>query len=480
MARMELGQNLRQSQEMQLQITPQQIMAANLLQLQQMSLEARIQQELEDNPALELAPRNRDNATAPGGETAEPAEDEPEVDPYRERSDDLDRRYVAPDDDADKQHMIEATQARRKTLGEHLREQLWELAFTPEEMEIADMIIINLTAEGFLALDAEGVPLIFKDPRYTEPAVRAVLEQIRSFDPPGIATATHRESLLAQLDRLEGDYPVARRILEAHYDDLLMNRIPKIAVDTGIGIDGVKDAIDVIRRFLTPAPGAEFAIGEPLYIIPDVVVSFEDGRFEVRLNNDMGDGVRISGDFKRRLKESVGDQREYFKERLVSASMLIKAIEQRRETLLKISHALVEAQREWFEDRRASPVGITRYDIARVIGVHHSTVSRGVMDKYIQTPRGIFPFSHFFGGSLDVRRAGSVAVGAVEDDEASVKEIKRVMDEILTGEDKHRPLSDSRIQRMLVERTGVMIARRTVAKYRESMGVLSSSKRKQY
>ncbi|MFC1581901.1 RNA polymerase factor sigma-54 [Planctomycetota bacterium] len=479
MARMELGQHLRASQEMQMQITPQQIMAANLLQLQQMSLEAQLNQEIETNPALELVEEKKEPEDLEEPE-AEAEEETSEVDYYRDFNDDLDRRYVANDAQNDKQHIIEMTHHRQETLKEYLQSQLWELNLAGTDAEIAELILINLAPDGFLMLAEDGEPLIFKHDRYDLEEVELVLNRIRQLDPPGIAARNHQESLLLQLSRLAGRFPVAERILTDHYDDLLSNRIPRIASELGISIEGVKQAIDVIRRNLTPNPAGDFAAEESRYVAPDVIIEKTDAGFEIRLNNYFGNSVQISPEFKKKLKDSLGQQREYMRGKIADATMIIRAIEQRQETLLRIASALVERQRDWFEGRREVPQGMTRYDIAEDIDMHHSTVSRGVMNKYVQTARGIFPLKYFFGGSLDIKRQSYDPSGADSDSEKSVKEVKRLLRKIVDEENGKKPLSDSKIRQLITERMGVRIARRTVAKYRESLGILSSSKRKEY
>jgi len=476
MGKMDMGHYLHQEMQMQMQITPQQIMAVNLLQLQQATLEARLKQEIEDNPALELVEKTGDDLEEM--ETEEEStggEEEFDEDYYAEYFRYGERRFD--DEKPDKQALLEEMKEPPKTLHEHLFEQLWELDLRGEERAVAEMIIINLTPDGFLKLDEDGEPFIFKDPRYPRERIEEVLEKIHRLDPPGIAARNHQESLLLQLDRLEGEFPIVREILAEHYEDLLRNRIPKIAREMGISVEDVKQAIEIIRKNLTPRPAGEFSGEELRYISPDVIVRKTEDGFDVELAGDFCDGIRISPEFKRKLQESVGKAREFYRAKLADANMIIRAIEQRRETLLRISRAIVDRQREWFEGVVDVPRGITRYDIARDIGVHHSTVSRGVMNKYMDTPRGIYPFSYFFGGKLHVDTREAWKTG---EEEKSVKEVKRLIREIIDSEDKRKPLSDNKIREIIRERLGVSIARRTVAKYRESMGILGSSKRKEY
>lgn len=475
MGKMEMQQNLRLSQEMQMLITPQQIMSATILQLQQMNLNMKIRQEVDNNEALELVTSKKENDILVEEKDEAEDLDKDESDIFREYG--FDRRYSPDDGVADKRHLIEMTPQRDKTLRQHLLEQLNEIGLSSSEFEIAEIILINLTSDGFLKLDEDGTPLIFKDSIHDEEKIMSVLKIIQQLDPPGIGAASHQESLLLQITRFEGDFPVAEKILTYYYDDLLKNRIPKIASGLGIGIEGVKQAVEIIRNNLTPNPAGEFETEELQYVTPDVIVRDVEGEFEIELNNSNSYNARVSPEFKRRLKESIGEQKEFMRGKLTDASLILRAIEQRRETMLRITKALVQHQREWFEGKRETPVGITRFDIAGDIHMHHSTVSRGVMHKYIQTPRGIFAFSYFFGGSLDVK---NYRIDESGEEEKSVKEIKQLMREIIDSEDKKKPLSDSRIRELIVQETGVRVARRTIAKYRESLGILSSSKRKQY
>ncbi len=480
MARMELGQRLFTSQQMQqkMKITPQQIMSANLLQLQQMDLEVRILQELEENPVLELVPK-QEEPELPDEESADDLTDEPEVDYYETYTERTFSRK-SDDDTLDKHHLLEMTEDREQTLYDYLTEQLEELHLPREMNEIAEMILINLSDEGFLEVDENGQPLIYMDDRFNREQIDEILEIIRSFDPAGIAVLNHQESLLLQLRRLDGEYPVVQRILRDHYEDLLSNRIPKIARALGIAVDDVTQAVEIIRNNLRPNPAGDFAPDEPMYIAPDVIVRKVEGEYEISLNNDFSEGIRVGSDFAKKLNDSVGDAKGFLKDKIVSANMLIRAIEQRRETLIRITESLVRHQIDWFDGNRSEPIGITRFDIAQEINVHHSTVSRGVMNKYMQTPRGIYPFSYFFGGSLDVTNSAPAYADDDSDDEKSVREIKRILRQIVDNEDKHKPLSDTKIQKEIEKRTGVEIARRTVAKYRTALGILSSSKRKEY
>ena len=478
MAKMEMGHILRTSQEMQMQITPQQIMAANLLQLQQATLESKLKQEIEDNPALEMKQKKEDDIELEAQEEDSRISEETEEDYYSDYASDYVRSYPGRDSDQDKQHIIESTKEPRRSLHEYLAEQLWELDLDSDERTIAEMILINLSPRGFLKCDKEGKPLIFRESRYPPEQIEHVLEKVQSLDPPGIAAVNHQESFLIQLRRMDGDFPVVEKILTCHYEDLLRNRIPKIARGLGMDVEGVKQAIEIIRKTLTPHPASEYEDDELQYVSADVIVRSVDGRFEIELADNFSEGISVSPDFKRKLRGSIGKAHEFYQEKLTGANMIIRAIEQRRETLLRITEAVLKRQIDWFEGRKEVPRGITRFDISEDIGMHHSTVSRGVMNKYIDTPRGIFPFSYFFGGSLQV--GDDHASAAEADEEKSVKEIKRIIRNIVDSEDEKKPLSDKKIRDMIEQRTGVSIARRTVAKYRESIGILSSSKRKKY
>lgn len=300
---------------------------------------------------------------------------------------------------------------------------------------------------------------------------REALELVQSFDPPGVGARDVEECLLLQLRRDSGDTAYERRLIEHHFDDLLNNRLPKVAKETGTSLDRVKEALEAIA-LLNPKPGALYDRNEQLrYILPDVIVEEVDGEYVVRLNDSSTPRLRISRNYMElmRAEKRGSATRDYIREKIQSAKWLIDAIEQRRNTLYKIAVQIVRIQRNFWEKGVSSLKPLMMQEVADRIGMHVSTVSRALADKWMQTPRGLFPMKYFFTGGFDAPDGSS----------QSNRSVKNRIQKMVDVEDKKTPLSDQEIaSRLKVD--GIEIARRTVAKYREKIGILSSRQRKEY
>ncbi|MCH7993881.1 MAG: RNA polymerase factor sigma-54 [Planctomycetes bacterium] len=301
--------------------------------------------------------------------------------------------------------------------------------------------------------------------------VREALTLVQSFDPPGVGARDVEECLLLQLRRGSGDTAYERRLIEHHFDDLLNNRLPKVAKETGTSLDRVKEALEAIA-LLNPKPGALYDRNEQLrYILPDVIVEEVDGEYVVRLNDSSTPRLRISRNYMElmRAEKRGSATRDYIREKIQSAKWLIDAIEQRRNTLYKIAVQIVRIQRNFWEKGVSSLKPLMMQEVADRIGMHVSTVSRALADKWMQTPRGLFPMKYFFTGGFDAPDGSS----------QSNRSVKNRIQKMVDTEDKKTPLSDQEIaSRLKVD--GIEIARRTVAKYREKIGILSSRQRKEY
>ncbi len=484
-----LKQQLKLSQ--QLVMTPQLQQAIKLLQLNQLELEHLVQQEIQDNPVLEDIAEGEDEpasaaeasadapaegAAAPepvaGPESASPGEREPSD---AEKVADVDwQSYLdaypqtgVRDASADDRPSVEATLTRRATLAEHLEWQL-QLASLPIEEEIvAHLIIGNLDERGYLQAVVEDLA---RQAGVREEVGEAALRKVQEFDPPGVAARDLRECLSAQVRSLEIDDPVVLRIIDSHLERLIKRDFRGIGKLLGIPLEDVAVAARVIGR-LEPRPGRAFGGEEPVYIVPDIYVTKVGEEFHIQLNDDGLPRLRISALYRDVLTRGNGvpkDTKDYVSEKVRSAMWLIKSIHQRQRTIYKVMQSITKHQRDFFDRGINYLRPLNLRDVADDIEMHESTVSRVTTNKYAHTPQGIFELKYFFNSSIS--RLDGEAVAS-----ESVKE--RIL-RLIRNEDPARPLSDQRIAEML-RVANINIARRTVTKYRESMRILSSTKRRQ-
>jgi len=500
----ELKQQLRLSQ--QLVMTPQLQQAIKLLQLSRLELVGLVQQELQENPVLEEV-LDGDESDAAAGEEAEargsesereaesepaPADEREEPAPTAEGADaaeadaePTDAEKVADIEwqdymdsypqtgirDAggdDERPSFESTLTRRPTLTEHLEWQL-QLAGLPREVETAARFIIgNLDERGYLRSTLEEIA---RQAGAEPEIVERALAQVQELDPVGVAARSLQECLSLQARAYEIDDPIVLRIIDECLDTLIKRDFRGVAKRLGIPIEDVALAAEVIGR-LEPRPGRAFGGDDPIYIIPDIYVYKIGDDFHIVLNDDGLPRLRINGLYRDVLAKgnaSVSkDTKDYVHEKVRSALWLIKSIHQRQRTIYKVMESIIKQQREFFERGVDHLKPLNLRDVADDIEMHESTVSRVTTNKYVHTPQGIFELKYFFNSSI--QRVMGEAVAS-----ESVKErIRR----LIVNEDPRRPLSDQRIAEML-KVANIDIARRTVTKYRESMNLLSSTKRRQ-
>jgi RNA polymerase sigma-54 factor len=489
-----LSQIPRQLLQQQQRLTPQLIQAMDILQLNALALESRIAQELDGNPALELVPGEDEVSPATDGDSFEDRQDgeralvvhEGDAGEF-ERLDSLVREYDWLDDDFQgtvsrargleesdgKLDAMANTAARPIGLNEHLLQQ-WGLMEIDERMRaLGEAIVNHIDEAGRLATPlaeiAGGAEL---DPPASEEELVAALAVIQQLDPPGVGARTVKECLLLQLKALPGDNELERRIIAEHFENLQKNRLPAIAKALEVDVEEVKAAIHVIGR-LSLHPGRDVVATQTPALVPDLIVEFNEreDRYEVRLARGNMRDLRISPEFRRLMERSRDDAkaREFVKQKVDAAGAIIDAIRFRRDRLLEIGKAVVEAQRD-FLDRGEQHLKVLRMsDLAVRFGCDPSTVSRTVDEKYMQTPRGIYPLRMFFTGGAETQ--GGEALGWAS--------IKAKVQEIIDHEDKGNPLSDDEIVRRL-QSNGVEIKRRTVAKYRSQLGIPPARQRRQY
>jgi RNA polymerase sigma-54 factor len=499
---LELKQQLKLSQ--QLVMTPQLQQAIKLLQLSRLELVGLVQQELEENPVLEEisegdgeveadaeadaeaaeaaaatedsgeAAAATEDAPAPAPEEAGPAEEAEPSDAdkiadldwqnYLEAYPQTGVRETREDDD---RPSIEATLTRRATLSEHLLWQLHMDSLPAAELTAAEFIVGNLDDRGYLLSSVEEIA---RQAGVAEAVVERSLARVQDLDPTGVGARDLRECLGIQVRALGIDDPVVTRILDDALDQLIKRDFRGVARRLGISIEEVAVAARVIGG-LEPRPGRAFGGEDPIYIVPDIYVYKIGDEFHVVLNDDGLPRLRISNlyrDVLARRGDTPKDTRAYVHDKVRSAMWLIKSIHQRQRTIYRVMQSIIKFQREFFEKGINYLKPLNLRDVADDIEMHESTVSRVTTNKYAHTPQGIFELKFFFNSSISKLDGESVA-------SESVKE--RIL-HLIRNEDPRRPLSDQRIAEMLRVHD-IDIARRTVTKYRESLNLLSSTKRRE-
>jgi len=480
--RLDTSQQMRT--EMRLRMAPRMIQSMEILQLPIMALQERIEQELGDNPVLEDL---RESAPETGGdETAVPSAEEPAPDPEPDEFDglsDLDeswseiydegprRSRAALSEESDrKQEAMQNMASRPRSFHDDLTDQLSFFDCEPIVREVAEYIIHNLDDKGLFTLDLEDVVRDFNG-RAGWDQVEEALGVVQRLDPPGIGARDLRECLLLQLTPETPCHDVLQILISQHFDDLEHNRLPAIEKRTGIPLEKIKEALEQLRR-LNLRPGASFDVDNSHYVVPDLIVEQDaEGAYEVRLADEHSPQLSISRYYQKQLRNKQTDPatREYIQKKIQSARWLIESIEQRRNTLLRVARAIIEHQKDFLDKGPEFIEPLKMQQIADRVGVHVTTVSRAVDDKWAQTPRGIFPLKRFFGGGTTT----------ADGDEIAWDTIKQKLLEIIAKENKQSPMSDEEI---VVEmgRQGLKVARRTVTKYRQSLLVPSSRQRKQF
>ena len=481
-------------------IIPRMIQSMEILQLPLMALQERIDQELTENPwledlrdpASEVDSVSGDNGvddsraeSATAEDSAETSSSEIEGDSIGEGDEfealdfekaDFDweessqrASRAALQEEADrKQEAMQNMASRPPSLQEHLNAQIGFLELDAETRLAAEYIIHNLDDHGFFNLDLHEV---VRDQGVTPQTAREALEAVQSLDPPGIGARNLKECLLLQLDHDTPHLEIIQTLINSHLEDIQQNRLPAIERKTGFKLEDIKESIEQLRR-LNPRPGAAFSFEETSFVTPDLIVERnEDGEYEVRLEDENIPRLAISRTYQLMLKNKQSDSqtREFLQKKLQSARWLIDSIEQRRSTLLKVARAIIKHQRAFLDKGPEFIVPLKMQQIADEIEVHVTTVSRAVDDKWVLTPRGLFPLKRFFGGGTKTADGEDVAY----------ETIKQKLLEVIAKEEKANPLSDDDLVKEL-EKQGLPIARRTVTKYRQMLNIPSSRQRKQF
>lgn len=477
--RLELGLNLKLSQ--QLRLAPQIIQSIEILQLPAMDLRELIENELQENEALEVVEPAPETYGESETERSASQEDdgsfEDDAEKVLERLDDLasaersgqyESRGAAQEASDRKLEAMQNAPAYDTGLAEHLAHQLEELDLPADVRMAAEAIIYNLADTGLLPCSLAEVSNGMDVPLSPEVMEAAILV-VQSLDPRGVGARDLQECLLLQVRDDCEDAELKRTLLRDHYDDLKRNKLPRVARAMGLDVARLYEVLHGLAS-LSTRPGATYSSGPIRYIRPDVVIEWDDGNYRVRLVNDHLPRVGLSHNVRRMLEQSRGDpkMREYLKRKIDSAKWLIEAIAQRQSTLERVVKEIVARQRDYLDFGVNHLRPLKMQEIADILGIHVSTVSRAISDKHAQTPRGIVPLKFFFTGGTENEEGGV-------ESRLSVKE--RVRD-LIDAEDKLNPLSDDEVAERLKASHGLDIARRTVTKYRKALNIPSSRQRR--
>lgn len=442
-------------------MTPQLQQAIKLLQLSRQDYLEAIERELEENPLLESEPAE-----------VEPDQDRKPPEPKPATGEDLyeslDSRYPNKRGDFDGERgNLEANISVQEGLVEHLLWQLKVSDVSAADRAIAAHIAGNLDVNGYLCATVQEIAA---ETGATTEDVERVLNEVQSLDPPGIAARDLRECLLIQLDQLGLSNSLAAKLVSDHLADLEHRRYESLAKQLKKGLPEINEALKVIKQ-LEPRPGRPYVDEAPVYITPDVYVKKVGNEFVVTLNEYGLPRLRLNSDYTDLVTSSNGaapepSAKEFINEKLRSANWLIKSIEQRKQTIFKVAESIVKFQREFFEVGISGLKPLVLKDVAEDVGMHESTISRVTSNKYLHTEQGVYELKFFFSSGLKSSEG-----------DVSSESVKSKIKELITAEPPKSPLSDQDIA-VKLKSDGIDIARRTVAKYREMMGIPSSSRRK--
>ena len=493
-------------------LAPRMIQSMEILQMPLMALQERIEQELESNIALEQVEPGADADAVEGGgdervaeredgtdgerellvgdDTRDSAEDFQRLDELAETYGDMLEDYVPSsprvNNDGERDGKLDAMAniaARSASLEEQLLEQ-WRLAEVDDRTRaVGELLIGYIDGQGFLSADTDSilaqraaVPGLDLDEAVIERTIDVLQDWL---EPRGVAARNLPESLLLQVDAVERlddhrdpRWDDVRLLLARHFEDVKQNRLPRIAQATGLPVERIQEALGLMRR-LDLSPGRRLVNDAPTPIIPYIIVEYDEetDSYVPSVNGDTLPGLQLSAEYAAMARDRRQDKatREFVSQNVQRANWIIDAIRQRTSTLLRVANVVVTHQRDWFERGSEGLKPLPMTDVADQLGIHVATVSRAVSDKWMQTPRGVVPLRPFFSGGLQSEDGRDMSWEAVR------AQLKALID----AEDKTRPLSDEALSKAL-EKQGITIARRTVVKYRDQLGIPSARHRRVY
>jgi RNA polymerase sigma-54 factor len=473
------GMQQRQSLALQQVLSPQLQQSLLILQTPLLELRNLVQQEMETNPVLEELPDDpgADDRTEVEASADENFKNEFEKlasldEEWRDymaqsASSSLDGRRGSKEADEKRQFLFDSIPVQ-ETLQQNLIAQLNQTVLSADDRKTAELIVGNIDDDGFLQSTTEEMALNSGIP---QDEFERVLGLIQTFYPAGVGARDLRECLLIQLRRQGKEQSLECRIVSEHMDDLGRHRFLEIARRMAISVEDVQKTANNIAR-LNPRPGQVFAAAPQNYVLPDVIVEKMDGEYQISFNNEQIPHLRISNLYKDIIASGdaqSSDTKDYIRDKIRSGKFLIRSIHQRQQTIMNIAQQIVSRQRDFLEHGPSHLKPMTMAEVAEVVGVHETTVSRAVSGKYMATPQGVFDMKYFFTGGYQTATGESL----------SNISVKQTILELVKHESGSAPLSDHEIVEILSER-GIPIARRTVAKYRSELNILPSHMRRKY
>ena len=470
-----------QKQTQKLILSPQMQQAIKLLQLPLLQLQQLVRQEMQQNPVLEEDPLQEEEHEQE--QVTEERPDDGEIheltfeeefnrlakidDEWKEyfRQSSTFRRYSQ--EDEEKRRFLEASIVKPETLQENLLKQLGLSMLDEKQRKICTALIGNIDDNGYLDVDIRSIATQL---RVSIEEVEQMVALIQTLSPVGVGARNLRECLLIQLSRLVPTDSLAYKIVGTHLEELSKKKYPQIARALRITTAQVQKAAEIIAT-LEPKPGRLFSNDTAQYIIPDVFVEKEDEEYTIILNDDRIPHLRISNFYREmmRSEDSEKKTKSYIKNKIKAGQWLLRNIQQRQHTIYNIANEIVNKQKEFFDDGLTQLKPLTMQEVADSLGIHESTVSRAIANKYIQTPHGLFDMKYFF----------STGITSPSGENVSVTNIKRIIRYMIDHEDPKKPLSDQEIIEKLKEKN-IVLARRTIAKYRKEFGILPSNLRRKF
>ncbi len=473
-----------------------------ILQLPLGALEERIDQELQQNPTLEVRTRDPDAMRERADESNAPSGSDERalvIDPNSAGAREFDRLERATDyfeneefatngsfrrgqfEGGDRDAKMDAmanTASRGESLGEHLRQQWAFVEATPPVRRAGDVLIDYIDADGYLRTPFDRIQLEQRDPIATDD-LQAALKLIQTLEPAGVGARELSECMILQLNAMEQDeemsqghdFDLERALVRDHLNDLAQNRYPLISKKLNESIDDIKAAVKRLSR-LQPHPGRQFAADEAPPITPDATIYLDEdsGRYEIKMSRDIAPSLHLKAMYLKMLKKGIDrNTKEFLTNNIRNAKWLIESIEQRRGTIERVIRVVVDTQKDFFDHGPEHLKPLPMISVADQLGIHVATVSRAVSEKWVQTPRGVFPLRRFFSGGTQSASGEDMSWDAV-------KEKLRIL---IDNEDKNNPLNDDEIVKKLTDQ-GIDIARRTVAKYRKVLNIPTARQRRAY
>lgn len=465
-------------------MTPSLQQAIKLLQLSKLELQEVLNQELLENPLLEETAEEvkTEEAEADAQEKTQTEEEAKAAEPQKEQEKDsfdeidydayfqdyIEYGYNPRMSEEHEEFPIENTLTRPPNLTDHLTWQLGMSDASPRVKEIGGFIIGNIDEDGYLRASNDEIEAAG---HYAHDEVEQAVKAIQSLDPIGVGARDLRECLLLQLQFLDIDEPLVEIVIRDHWDEFMQRHFVQIAKNLGIDLKTLEGIVEIIKH-LDPKPGRKYSSERAIYVEPDVYVQKVGEEYVIILNEDGMPKLRINGSYRAMLNsmdnKSDGETVNYIKDKIRSAVWLIKSLDQRQRTIYKVAESIVKHQREFLEKGIDYLRPLVLRDVADDIQMHESTVSRVVSNKYMHTPRGLFLMKYFFHSGIDSDTGEDI----------SSLTVKKKIQSFISAEDPRKPLSDSKIMKILNDE-GINIARRTVAKYRDELNIPSSTDRKQ-